>query len=129
MACLLPVLLIALASDTMKIMRVEWPESLSRWLRARLALVHCCLYAALLSRWMGVQKLRLGPLRERVVAYSKNVGVHVEPMWVASDGRWAGAAVVGWFARLSAVMVGRRGGGPINAMRKLTWWSCTNLHT
>ncbi len=107
MACLLPVLLIALASDTMKIMRIEWPESLQSMVASAIGLGAVAVFMPQwLSRWMGVQKLRHGPLRERVVAYSKNVGVHVEPMWVASDGRWAGAAVVGWLPGFRQLWLG-----------------------
>ena len=59
-----------------------------------------------LSRWMGVKKLKRGLLRERIEANCKAVGVRVKPMWVASEGRWAGAAVVGWLPGFRQLWLG-----------------------
>jgi len=107
MACLLPVLLIASASDLLKILQVDWPESLQSLIASVFGLgVVAIFMPQWLSRWMGVRKLKPGLLRDRIQTYGKAVGVRVEPMWVASDGRWAGAAVVGWLAGFRQLWLG-----------------------
>ena len=107
MACLLPVLLIASASDVMKILRVDWPESMQSIVASVIGLGAVAIFMPhWLSRWMGVRKLNPGLLRDRIQAYGEAVGVCVEPMWVASEGRWAGAAVVGWLPGFRQLWVG-----------------------
>jgi Zn-dependent protease with chaperone function len=107
MACLLPVLLIASASDAMKIMQVDWPESLQSLVASVIGLGAVAIFMPQwLSRWMGVQKLEPGLLRERIDRYSKSLGIRVESMWVASEGRWAGAAVVGWLPGFRQLWLG-----------------------
>ncbi len=97
MACLLPVLLIASASDALKLLQVDWPESVQSLAASFFGLGAVAIFMPQwLSCWMGVRKLNAGLLRDRIRTYSKATGVWVKPMWVASEGRWAGAAVVGW---------------------------------
>lgn len=107
MACLLPVLLIAAAGDLLTLLRVDWPESIQSLLASAIGLSVVALFMPQwLSRWMGVTKLQAGSLRERVEVYCKRVGVVAEPMWVSSDGRWAGAAVVGWLPGFRQLWLG-----------------------
>ena len=107
MACLLPVLLIASAGDVLRWFRVDWPESLQSLLASAVGLGAVAIFMPQwLSRWMGVQKLKPGPLRERIETYGKALGVRAEAMWVASEGRWAGAAVVGWLPGFQQLWLG-----------------------
>jgi Zn-dependent protease with chaperone function len=107
MACLLPVLLIASASDALKLMQVEWPESLRSLVASIIGLGTVAIFMPQwLSRWMGVRKLDAGRLRERIQVLCRTAGVRVAPMWVASEGRWAGAAVVGWMPGFRQLWLG-----------------------
>lgn len=107
MACLLPVLLIASASDVLKTFNVDWPESLQSFVASLFGLGAVAIFMPQwLSRWMGVRKLEAGGLRERIQTYCKKAGVRVTPMWVASEGRWAGAAVVGWLPGFRQLWLG-----------------------
>jgi len=107
MACLLPVLMIAAAGDVLKLLRVDWPESMQSLFASVVGLGMVALFMPQwLSRWMGVKKLKSGLLRERVEGYCKKVGVPAELMWVTSDGRWAGAAVVGWLPGFRQLWLG-----------------------
>ncbi len=107
MACLLPVLLIALTGDVLRLLRVDWPESLQSLVSSAIGLGAVAIFMPqCLSRWMGVKKLTPGPLRKRIETYCKSIGVRVEPMWVASEGRWAGAAVVGWLPGFRQLWLG-----------------------
>lgn len=107
MACLLPVLLIASVGDAMKIIQVDWPESLQSLVASAIGLGTAAVFIPhWLGRWMGVEKIKPGLLRQRIDAYSKAVGVRVQPMWVASEGRWAGAAVVGWLPGFRQLWLG-----------------------
>jgi Zn-dependent protease with chaperone function len=107
MACLLPVLLIALCSDALKMLRVAWPESLQSLAASGVGLGAVALFMPQwLSLWMGVEKLKAGELRDRIERYCKLIGKSASPMWVASDGRWAGAAVVGWLPGIRQLWLG-----------------------
>ncbi len=95
--CLLPVLLIAVSADLLRLFDLGWTPSQTSMVAGGIGLSCVALFLPqLLCRWMGVQKLQPGMLRERIEGHCASVGVRVEPMWVASGGRWAGAAVVGW---------------------------------
>ena len=107
MACLLPVLLIAAAGDGLKLLRVDWPESVQSLLASAIGLGAVALFLPqCLSRWMGVQKLKSGALRDRIEAHCRSLGVAAKLMWVASEGRWAGAAVVGWLPGFRQLWLG-----------------------
>jgi Zn-dependent protease with chaperone function len=110
-ACLLPVMLIALVVDGLRGIGNLMPHvatssayatsAIPSWLQSIVAcfvglLAVGVLLPQLLCRWMGVGKLDRNQLRERIETYARSVGVRVEPMWVASQNRWAGAAVIGW---------------------------------
>ncbi len=116
MACLLPVLLIASASDVLKILEVNWPESVQSLVASFIGLGAVAIFMPQwLSRWMGVRKLEAGSLRDRIQTFSKAIGILVEPMWVASEGRWAGAAVVGWLPGFRQLWLGDALVGQLNA--------------
>ncbi len=107
MACLLPVLLIAAAGDGLRLLRVDLPESIQSLIASFIGLGAVALFMPqCLSRWMGVKKLTPGPLRDRINAHCRTVGVTAAPMWVPSDGRWAGAAVVGWLPGFRQLWLG-----------------------
>lgn len=107
MACLLPVLLIASASDVLVMLHVDWPESIRSLVASFVGLGAVAVFMPQwLSRWMGVRKLNAGKLRDRIHMLSKAVQVRVSPMWVASEGRWAGAAVVGWMPGFRQLWLG-----------------------
>ncbi len=107
MACLLPVLLIAGAGDLLKLLSVDWSESMQSLFASVVGLGMVALFMPQwLSCWMGVTKLKSGLLRDRVEGYCKSVGVPAEPMWITSDGRWAGAAVVGWIPGFRQLWLG-----------------------
>lgn len=70
-----------------------------------------CLYPGLLTRWVGAARLcesndafglfhRLSLFSERLNI--RGTGTHIIP----SDGRWAGAAIVGWFPRCRKLWLG-----------------------
>ena len=107
MACLLPVLLIAAAGDSLRILQIDWPESIQSLVASFIGLsaVALCMPQCL-SRWMGVKKLTPGPLRDRVETHCRKVGVTAAPMWVPSEGRWAGAAIVGWLPGFRQLWLG-----------------------
>ncbi len=97
-ACLLPVLIIAIVSDTLRLLDVNWTESVQSTVASLAGLAIVALFMPQwMGAWMGVKSLPNGPLRDRVLHYSRALRVRCRPMLVQSEGRWAGAAVVGWF--------------------------------
>jgi Zn-dependent protease with chaperone function len=97
LTCLLPVLLIAASADLLSSFDFGWNAWQKSVTAALLGLSCVAIFLPqVLSRCMGVKRMPASVLRDRIEGYCKNVGVRVEIMWVASDGRWSGAAVVGW---------------------------------
>lgn len=95
--CLLPVLLIAGTADLLKMAGSDLPSGVQSLIACGVGLLAVGLFLPhLMSRWMGVQQLSASNLRRRVEAYSHSLGIQVKPMWVSSQGRWSGAAIVGW---------------------------------
>ncbi len=106
--CLLPVFLIAVCNDSLQ----AWTDKLSD---AQLAVASTGLAVFLvllflpniIGKWMGVTRLENQSLLRRIEAFRVAAGIRrLDVAVVPSQGRWAGAAVVGWFPGFRKLWLG-----------------------
>ena len=107
MMCLAPVLFIAIGSDLL-----GWFK-LSETSRALVAMAVAMsgillLYPIALARWMRVQSVGSEhPIGARIEQLRQQVGLgSIKAVIVRSNGRWHGAAVVGWLPQLRSLWLG-----------------------
>jgi Zn-dependent protease with chaperone function len=109
LTCLFPVFILATISDF-----GDWAEVLLGphfgWIKVPLAMGlvagFIAIFPLLLTRWSNGQQLP-AELEYRISTIASKVGVRgVRPMLIPSQGRWAGAAIVGWFPGLRHLWLG-----------------------
>lgn len=107
MSCLAPVLMIAAVSDCLGMVELGWAETYSSLIASAVGLTMVgLLLPQLLNLWMGISKLEPSDLRDRVLSYLKILNIDVQLMWVSSQQRWAGAAIVGWLPKQRQLWLG-----------------------
>lgn len=107
--CLFPVVVLSSISDSM-----SWAELHLgiRWWWMKIPLVAVILigfiavFPMLLTRWTGGQPMPSG-LKLRVLELASKSGIYgVQPKFIPSQRRWAGAAIVGWFPKMRHLWLG-----------------------
>lgn len=107
--CLFPVLVLALVSDLS-----AWAETAlgtdSGWVKIPAAFAvlsgFVAMFPLLLTRWSDGQRLP-APLEFRINTMAAQLSIRgVRPVLIPSQGRWAGAAIVGWLPGLRNLWLG-----------------------
>lgn len=108
LTCIVPVFLIAALTDLARSILGEAlsPPAVLVATFVALAIIVLAL-PWWLARWMGVVPFPAGHLREHINELTVKLRMRaIEPMWVASEGRWPGAAIVGWLPRFRKLWIG-----------------------
>jgi Zn-dependent protease with chaperone function len=106
--CLIPVFLIALSSDLLRACHVGLSD-----LQLSVAATSVAVTTVLLllptigGKWVGVQKIDDGRMLERIECLRKGARIRwLDAVMVPSNGRWYGAAVIGWFPGFRKLWLG-----------------------
>ncbi len=106
--CTVPVLLIAAATDVVRLFADDL--LLSRLLLVATLFALGCVVLFLpvwLGKWMGVSDFPTGQLRQRIETQLSILELRgIRPRLLCSRGRWPGAAIVGWFPRFRQLWLG-----------------------
>jgi hypothetical protein len=113
LTCLAPVLLIAAWGDIALVSaQFVWPELIDRtWPAAVGTLIAggmlAITFPSFLSRLAQGRTLEGSGLGERIAQFTGRLGMQgIQPLLISSHGRWAGAAIVGWFPLFRKLWLG-----------------------
>lgn len=113
LTCLAPVLLIAAWGDIALVSaQFVWPDLVDRtWPAAAGTLIAGSLlsiaFPSFLSRLAQGRTLEGSVLGDRIAQFTGRLGLRgIQPLLISSHGRWAGAAIVGWFPLFRKLWLG-----------------------